>query len=62
MTTLTETRPAVAATPAEGSNGRRDWLLWIARNCVLIALAIAFLGPILFIFLTAVMPAKQTLT
>ncbi|MDQ1654991.1 MAG: multiple sugar transport system permease protein [Cryptosporangiaceae bacterium] len=62
MTTLTETRPAVAATSAEGSNGRRDWLLWIARNCVLIALAIAFLGPILFIFLTAVMPAKQTLT
>jgi multiple sugar transport system permease protein len=60
--TATLTRPAVSAPPAAARLRRRGWLIWIARHSVLIGFGIAFLGPILFIFLTAVMPARQTLT
>jgi multiple sugar transport system permease protein len=45
-----------------GSVRRQNFLIWVARYSLLIALAAMFLGPILFVFLTSVMSSHQALT
>jgi multiple sugar transport system permease protein len=49
-------------TPTARAVRRQSFLIWVARYSLLIALAVMFLGPLLFVFLTSVMPATQTLT
>lgn len=41
---------------------RKRGLLWIAENSLLLALAIIFIAPVVFVFLTSLMSSKQTLT
>ncbi|MEO3811196.1 carbohydrate ABC transporter permease [Sphaerisporangium sp. B11E5] len=53
------TRPA-RAVPAV--RRRRRGLMWIARHAIAVALAIMFLGPIVFMALTALMTDEQALT
>jgi multiple sugar transport system permease protein len=43
------------------SRGKRT-LVWVAEHAVLVALAIIFIAPIVFVFLTSVMGSDQTLT
>lgn len=54
----------VAAVPElrRPSKSRQDVMSWIALHSVAIALAIAFIAPIVFIFLTSVMSDQQALT
>jgi multiple sugar transport system permease protein len=63
-TTLTA-RPQAVGTPQRvavpGRRGRR-LLYWIATHAIAIALAIMFLAPLVFMFLTAVMSSNETLT
>ncbi|AMB57928.1 carbohydrate ABC transporter permease [Microterricola viridarii] len=40
----------------------RRILMWIAENALLVGLALIFLAPIVFVFLTSVMSSSQTLT
>ncbi len=68
MTSATLTAiPAPPATPATPKRrpaplrGRR-LLGWIAEHTVLVALAIIFIAPIVFVFLTSLMSSDQTLT
>lgn len=41
---------------------RKRGLMWIAENSVLVALAVIFVAPVLFVLLTSLMSSKQTLT
>jgi len=41
---------------------RNDFLIWVARYSLLIALGVMFMGPLLFVFLTSVMSSQQALT
>ncbi|GIH72845.1 carbohydrate ABC transporter permease [Sphaerimonospora thailandensis] len=59
MTTTTSPSPAAAAT---ASVRWRRMLLWIANHALAIALSIMFLGPLVFITLTALMDDNQALT
>lgn len=65
MTTTVAVRRA-AATPARPPVARRERrrrrLYWIATHAVAIALAIMFLAPMVFMFLTSVMSNDETLT
>jgi multiple sugar transport system permease protein len=55
--------PALSPRPAGGRRQRRRRLLyWIATHAIAIALAIMFLAPLIFMFLTAVMSSNETLT
>jgi multiple sugar transport system permease protein len=57
--------PATPAVPARTSRGRRSArkiLSWIAEHTLLTVLAILFIGPVVFVFLTSVMTTNQTLT
>ncbi|MGW3306806.1 carbohydrate ABC transporter permease [Streptomyces sp. NPDC001073] len=59
------TRQTRAASPhraARGRAGRRQTLIWIAEHAVAVGLACAFIGPIVFIFLTSLMTDGQSLT
>lgn len=40
----------------------RRTLSWIGENALLVALAVLFIAPIVFVFLTSLMSSKQTLT
>jgi multiple sugar transport system permease protein len=53
------TTAVVARAPRR--RGRRP-LAWIAEHVVLVALAILFISPIVFVFLTSVMTSNQTLS
>ncbi|MGW9631666.1 carbohydrate ABC transporter permease [Agromyces sp. NPDC055520] len=41
---------------------RRGILAWIAEHAVLVLLAVLFIGPVVFVFLTSLMSSEQTLT
>lgn len=41
---------------------RRSILAWIAEHAVLVLLAVLFIAPIVFVFLTSLMSSEQTLT
>jgi multiple sugar transport system permease protein len=47
--------------PGRGQGRRRRLLYWIATHAIAIALAIMFLAPLAFMFLTAVMSGNETL-
>jgi multiple sugar transport system permease protein len=47
---------------ARRRRSRKEWLSWVAQNAVGIAVAIAFVLPLVFVFLTAVMTDEQALT
>ena len=58
--------PAAGRAPAPTASqkprrGRRP-LAWVGEHVVLVALAVLFLAPVLFVFLTSVMTTNQTLT
>ena len=66
---MTDTTVAVRRTPATRMppptarrERRRRRLYWIATHSVVIALAIMFLAPLIFMFLTALMSNDETLT
>lgn len=67
MSLLTADRRAAGAGRAKGPAGRsraatgRRALIWVGTHAVAIALAIMFMAPLLFMFLTAVMSDEQTL-
>jgi multiple sugar transport system permease protein len=63
-TTIAPTRiPARSAPAPRGSRERnRRFLYWVATHAVAIALALMFLAPLIFMFLTAVMSGNETLT
>jgi multiple sugar transport system permease protein len=48
--------------PGRGRERRRRLLYWVATHAIAIALAIMFLAPLIFMFLTAVMSGNETLT
>jgi multiple sugar transport system permease protein len=55
--------PTVTVPPqAARRERRRRFLYWVATHAVAIALAIMFLAPLIFMFLTAVMSNNETLT
>jgi multiple sugar transport system permease protein len=63
MTTLTArtaSTPTSARTPR--SPRARRILGWIGQHAILIALALLFIGPIVFVFLTSLMSNEQALT
>jgi multiple sugar transport system permease protein len=69
MTAMTGTtvamRRAPALSPAQQGGKRarhRRLLYWVATHSIAIALAIMFLAPLIFMFLTAVMSSNETLT
>ncbi|MEV4327556.1 carbohydrate ABC transporter permease [Microbispora rosea] len=49
-------------TPTARRTATRTALLWVARHALAIALALMFLGPLVFIALTALMTDRQALT
>ena len=51
-----------AARTRRKSTAPKTVLLWIAEHTVLVALAILFIAPIVFVFLTSFMSGNQTLT
>ncbi|MBS1675712.1 MAG: carbohydrate ABC transporter permease [Actinobacteria bacterium] len=62
---MTETESVVTAPSVKKKpRGRRrqGFLNWVAVHCVAIALAVAFMVPILFVLLTSFMDAQQALT
>ncbi|WP_433224985.1 carbohydrate ABC transporter permease [Microtetraspora malaysiensis] len=59
--TVQERAGATPPAPARPRRGRAA-LYWIAKHAIAIALAIMFLGPLVFIALTAVMSDQQALT
>ncbi|MDN3359021.1 carbohydrate ABC transporter permease [Actinomadura sp. DC4] len=63
-TTLDVRRASAARRPPQVARRerRRQRLYWIATHAVAIALAIMFLAPLIFMFLTAVMSSNETLT
>lgn len=65
MTTLA-TRPAATAAPPPRAGARgprvRRTLYWIATHAVAVALSVMFLGPLVFVALTALMTDDQALT
>ncbi|GLX01653.1 carbohydrate ABC transporter permease [Microtetraspora sp. NBRC 16547] len=61
MTAIRAAAIAPAPAPARGRRGRAT-LYWIAKHAVAIALSIMFVGPLVFIVLTAVMSDQQALT
>ncbi|GAB3977851.1 carbohydrate ABC transporter permease [Actinoallomurus acanthiterrae] len=63
-TTLAVRPSAVGSPPRPGIRGRRGrrFLYWTATHAIAIALALMFLAPLIFMFLTAVMSSDQTLT
>jgi multiple sugar transport system permease protein len=64
MTTVAVRRTAAPRTPPAVARRerRRRRLYWIAAHAVAIALALMFLAPLIFMFLTAVMSGDQTLS
>ena len=64
MTAITGRTTAIATPPARILRPRRAQkpLAWIGEHVVLVALAVLFLAPVLFVFLTSVMSTNQTLT
>jgi multiple sugar transport system permease protein len=60
MTTIAATAPARAA--VRRPRRTRTVLYWIATHAIAIAVAVMFLAPLAFMFLTAVMSADQTLS
>jgi multiple sugar transport system permease protein len=70
MTVLTQRRPARVAGVPEASGyraqrrraGRRRFLSFVATHAVALALAVMFLAPVVFVFLTALMTDSQALT
>jgi multiple sugar transport system permease protein len=61
--TATIARPhAQRRVPTARAVKRQNFLVWVARYSLLIALGVMFLGPILFVFLTSVMSPQQALT
>jgi multiple sugar transport system permease protein len=62
MTATLERAPASTGTKTARAVRRESFLLWVARNSLLIALGVIFLGPILFVFLSSVMSSQQALT
>ncbi|WP_327091970.1 carbohydrate ABC transporter permease [Nonomuraea sp. NBC_01738] len=61
MTTLTAVPAQVRQVSARRARSRKT-LYWIATHSLAIALAIIFVAPIVFVFLTAVMSDEQALT
>jgi len=59
--TGTGTGAGTAETPARKRRGRAP-LAWIGEHVVLVTLAVLFIGPVVFVFLTSVMTNNQTLT
>jgi multiple sugar transport system permease protein len=62
MTATLVRAPASTRTKTARAVRRESFLLWVARNSLLIALGVIFLGPILFVFLSSVMSSQQALT
>lgn len=62
--TMTETRRLTAGDLPKRTRvrGRKSWLLWVAENSILCALAVIFIAPVVFVFLTSLMSSDQTLT
>lgn len=67
----TSTRPAAPSAPPAARRPRvpaprsvrvRSSLAWIAEHAVLVLLAVLFIAPIVFVFLTSLMSSQQTLT
>ena len=54
--------PTLAAAPQRNRHRTRRILAWIGEHIVLVTLAILFLSPVVFVFLTSVMTTNQTLT
>ncbi len=48
--------------PGANRHRRRAFLYWVATHAIAIALALMFLAPLIFMFLTAVMSSNETLT
>ncbi|MCW2862967.1 MAG: putative sugar uptake transporter permease protein [Actinoallomurus sp.] len=62
-TVATPRIPARRAPAPRGSRGRnRRFLYWVATHAIAIALALMFLAPLIFMFLTAVMSGNETLS
>ncbi|MEV0611903.1 carbohydrate ABC transporter permease [Nonomuraea sp. NPDC050404] len=61
MTATVTARPRTARTMPTVRRRRRG-LMWIARHAIAVALAIMFLGPVVFVALTALMTDEQALT
>ncbi|MEZ0071004.1 carbohydrate ABC transporter permease [Planotetraspora sp. GP83] len=61
-TTLAPQQVARRPAPAASASKTRLTLYWVAKHAVAIALSIMFLGPLVFIALTAVMSDHQALT
>jgi multiple sugar transport system permease protein len=61
--TAVATRRAPALSPPKARKGARNrrLLYWVATHAIAIALAIMFLAPLVFMFLTAVMSSNETL-
>jgi multiple sugar transport system permease protein len=64
VTTIANAEVLLGETQPPKPNRRRAQkpLAWIAEHIVLVALAVLFLAPVLFVFLTSVMTTNQTLT
>ncbi|MEV4247051.1 carbohydrate ABC transporter permease [Streptosporangium canum] len=66
MTTTLATRPPAAASPARRTGTRggrvRRTLYWIATHALAVALSLMFIGPLVFVALTALMTDDQALT
>ena len=64
LTPETRTAPAAPQRRIRSPRSRRARrvLGWIAEHAVLIVLAVLFVSPVIFVFLTSVMSSSQTLT
>ncbi|QPZ37807.1 carbohydrate ABC transporter permease [Paramicrobacterium chengjingii] len=63
--TVTATRQMTAGDAPERrrhARGPRSMLMWIAEHTLLTALAVVFIAPVVFVFLTSLMSSDQTLT
>jgi multiple sugar transport system permease protein len=62
--TATTDRPALPPRriPTPRSARARRILSWIAEHAVLVVLAVLFIAPVIFVFLTSLMSSEQTLT
>jgi multiple sugar transport system permease protein len=62
MTAISPRSATLATATAPTKRRIRSPLAWIGEHVVLVTLAILFIGPVFFVFLTSVMTNNQTLT